>query len=450
MADEIDTQNLPHLKDVQGQGEKSEIDPNSAAALDKLLLDATGKTGDESGEIKAAPTAPTAEQEAAAKEAAEKEAAEKASKDEPSAEEAEAAKVAAEKAAAEKAAAAAPKAKADDLDSVELPPYTKPKTGEAFAQVKIIARERISTLEKERDELRAKAAELEGKVKEGLPPETKKELEELRAFRQKMDVEADPSFKEFDSRATKNEEAIYAKLKESGIGDDAIKKIKEIGGPAQVDWDPVLSKLPSQVRRYIENKLVENEDLSEKKRSAVDAAKANAAQYLETRSKETESQKTARLTETEKHVNDMVPKMAWFADIKVAANAKPEEKAAAESHNKLIGEIREELKDAITNDSPETKAILTIAYAQLRKLRVDHAALETRHTTEVKALTKERDELKSKLEGIKKSGTPRIRSGSAEAPAGGGNPSESIGKQLKKDPGQHLDDLLKASLAAAQ
>src|SRR6185436_6579366 len=145
-------------------------DPDTSAALDKMLAEAgfspDGQPLDE-----------------------------RRSADEPTAEE----RAAAEKAEADKKAAAAKK---DDLDAVELPPYTKPKTAESFAKVKTIARQKIAAIEKEREELKAKMVELEKTAKDGLPAEAKKELEELREFRAKVDVEADPKFKEYDATIT--------------------------------------------------------------------------------------------------------------------------------------------------------------------------------------------------------------------------------------------------------
>jgi hypothetical protein len=171
-----------------------------------------------------------------------------------------------------------------------------------------------------------------------------KELEELRAFRLKLDVEADPSFKKFDEQVTANVESIYSKLRAAGVGEESIKKIQELGGPGEVDWDSLSSKLNPQLKRYIDGKLFENEDLVEKKKQAIEAAKKNAGEFLKTREQELGKSTEANRKATETEINGMLPQMPWLKEREITANAKPEEKASAESHNKLISEIRENMK----------------------------------------------------------------------------------------------------------
>lgn len=424
---------LTDLASVPG-GEKPTIDPESADALDALFAQATVKPDEKADE--SAPeekpdekAAPTAEEKPEAEEKP------------PVAEE-----------TSEPVAEEKPAPVTDSLDSVELPPYTKPKTGEAFAQVKAIARERIASVEKERDALKAQIAELEGKVSQGLPPETEKELSELREFRQKLDVEAHPSFKSWDAQITQNTESIYAKLKAAGVAEASIKKIQELGGPSEVDWEPLAAKLPSQLKRYIEGKIYENEDLGEKKRVAMEDAKRNASEFLRTQS---QSQTTAARKEYE----SFLPRLKWFNEQSVAPTATPEEKAAAETHNKFVKETRQLMDETLNDDSPKTRAILAIGYAQLQKTKADYDALvaasktvSEKHQAEVTQVKTEVTSLKAELKKAKEF-IAKIKGASTanldtSAPSGDARPRAKA--DLSEHGGDAIDRLLKETLASRE
>src|SRR6185503_12501391 len=97
----------------------------------------------------------------------------------------------------------------DDFDAITLPPYSKPKTNESFDKLKTLARERVAAAEQERDALKKERDELAAKLGNGIPVELESELKELRSFRSKLDVEADPEFKTFDKTIADNTESIY-------------------------------------------------------------------------------------------------------------------------------------------------------------------------------------------------------------------------------------------------
>src|SRR6185503_8432341 len=117
----------------------------------------------------------------------------------------------------------------DDFDAITLPPYSKPKTNESFDKLKTLARERVAAAEQERDALKKERDELAAKLGNGIPVELESELKELRSFRSKLDVEADPEFKTFDKTIADNTESIYARLKADGFTDEHIAKIKALG-----------------------------------------------------------------------------------------------------------------------------------------------------------------------------------------------------------------------------
>lgn len=340
--------------------------------------------------------------------------------------------------------AAAPAATpTDDLDTVELPPHTKPKTAESFAKVKFMARERITALQKERDELKAKHEQAEARAKE-VTPEIKKELEELRAFRQKVDVEADPVFREWDDKVKSNDDMIYSRLKSSGFSEETLKKIQELGGPANVDWDAIGDKLPAGLKRYIEGKVFENEDLAERKKQAIEKAKANAAEYLKGRQGELAKGTEQRVKESTAEFEKAKPQLKWLVK-KDTATAKPEEKAFLEAHNKLVEEVEQEVQDAIADDSPGMKALLVSAYCQARRSKFEYDILKSSTTAEIEKLKKELEEKSGLLERIKKSGTPRLAS---SAPAGKPSSAPKAGTEYLEHGSDALDRHLKETLAA--
>lgn len=336
----------------------------------------------------------------------------------------------------------------DDLDSIELPPHTKPKTAESFANVKNLARTKIAAIEKERDEQKARADKAEEAAKKAPTPEETKELEELRAFRRKVDVEADPSFKEFDTKSTRNVDMIYSKLEASGFDKETIAKIKEMGGPASVNWDDLESKgkIPTSLRRYVQGKLFENDDLKEQKKLAIDAAKKNADEYLKNREAEMAKSEDDLVQETAKEWDGLKPKVDWLVKQEITDKMKPEEKALAEEHNKLVEGIETDLKDALQDTSPRMKALLIAGYAVGRKMSWEFTRLKTATDAKIASLTKDLEAANSRLERIKGASPGRVNS---SAPAA--TPAKKVTASSHvhaTDRGDHLDQLLAEAQAA--
>lgn len=329
----------------------------------------------------------------------------------------------------------------DEFDEIELPPHAKPKTTESFATVKTLARQRIAEARKERDELKAKLEEAEKSAKAGLPEEAKKELEELRDFRRQMDVEADPSFKEFDSKSTANTEAMFSKLAAAGFDKDAIQKVKEIG-LANVDWDKLLAdgKINSGLKRFIDGKLFENDDLVEKKKQAIAEAKKNAEKFLAERAKNDTRTDDAFATETNKQWSEAIaPKIDWLKEHTITDKTPAAEKEIAQAHNKLVKEIQADIKEAIADPSPYMKAILVGSYATSKKLAWELTRLKTGTDAQIKKLTEELASANKTLERIKGASPGKVNS---SAPANTPAKKVTESSHLKVDTGSHLDSLL--------
>jgi hypothetical protein len=305
----------------------------------------------------------------------------------------------------------------DELDAVELPPHTKPKTGEAFDTVKRIAREKIVELTKKAAEVEAARVELETKVKslgDGMTPEIKKELEELRSFRRGLDVESDPEFKAFDAKAQANTDTIYTKLLAAGATSETIDKIKALGGPNGVDWEPILAKLSPVTRRAIESKLVENEDITERKAKAIEVAKKNSDQFLKTRAAQTEEQKKSLQVRAETTLKGLLPEFEWLKPKTADAKATAAQKAEVAKHNELVKESEQYMKEAIADDSPEMRATLALAGPELFRARAELSALKSTSEAQITKLTSELKSSNDLLAKVKNGSTGRLRNTSAE------------------------------------
>jgi len=339
---------------------------------------------------------------------------------------------------------------ADEFDAIALPPYTKPNTAKSFEQLKTAARTKLATVEAEREAFKK---ELEA-AKSAAPvapvaAEVEKELKELREFRQKMDVEADPSFKDFDAKIASNTEAIYSRMEAAGLDKSIIERVKALGGPGEVDWDKVAAKLPGNFRRFLDAKIVDNEDLIDKKKAAIEAAKKNSTEFLKSRESQITGTAAERQAKTEAQIAELTPKaLPWMVKKTAAADATPEVKAEIERHNKLVADVSKDLADAKADDSPEMRAILVLSYGQFRRGQIDlaqeranSAALVDNHKKEIAAVNAKLAEVTGKLDKIKKSSTGRLTGGlapTAERPA------------PKANYDQSTDDALDTLLAAAK
>lgn len=314
-----------------------------------------------------------------------------------------------------------PAAAKDALDEVQLPPYSKPKTGEAFDKVKSIAREQLGQRDAEIARLSKELSDREEKLKALPTPEQQKqvealtkEVEELRNFRRASDIENDPGFKsEYDGKIDANNNLILAKLAEAGMSPEQIDAAKKLG-VENVDWDPLLPKLSPALRHLISAKLGANVELRDAKAAAVDAARKEPSKF-ETQRREVQAR---TLTET---ANSFLTKMSWTAEKQVPANATPEQKAEIDAHNKTAKEAQALIQTALKDYSPETFAELAVGTAAAHKFKADFLALKAtseaaaaKFKTDLDSVTKERDAFKSELDKIKKAGRTHVRQGSGQ------------------------------------
>jgi hypothetical protein len=444
------------IGEIQGVDSLPSTDAETALELDAMLLAATEASGDSGGETPSAEDEAKAEADAKAiadandaVAAAETEAAKKTAEAEEAAVtkaalentdagvdsneklraeaavEAEAAAEAATKAAAEVAAAeAVAKAneKKDELDTVEIPKNLRPKSAEAFETIKRLAREKVTASELRATELETRVKELETTAADStdpLTPELKAELEELRTFRKKLDVESDPQFKSFDKTVEDNTESIYAKLSANGATAETIKAIKDMGGPDKIDWEPILDKLPPLVRRSIETKLVNSEEILENKARAIKEAKENADEFLSTRATHNEGQQKERQALAVSTLNGIRKEFTWMTPKVIDPKAKDQaaEKVAVDAHNELVKDSEQYLAEAMADDSPEMRATVAMAGPELFRARAELADLKATTTVQIRKLGNDLKQATTLLTKIKAGSTTRLRDTSAAAKA---------------------------------
>ena len=305
----------------------------------------------------------------------------------------------------------APAPVVDPLDAIELPPNTKSKSAQAFGMLKEAAKKRISEMTTQLTEALNKITGLTQQVEEvkktsgKLPPEVEKEISEARQFKASLDVENDPEFKKYDSSLTENTDSIYKKLEIAGYTKENIDRIKELGGPEAIDWEPLFPKLPPQISRFIQATLIDNERLRDQKQKAMTSAKGNAVVYTQ--------QRTQR---EEKSVQDIVSSftkdLVWLQPKEVPAGATAEERTAIEQTNAAVKTYQDTLKGYLGSRTPERYAELAVGTLIAHRFKEELAVIKATQTESDKklaAVVKERDTLAAKLEAIKRAQVPRVR-----------------------------------------
>lgn len=398
-------------QDLAGQSNAPEDSSDTASALDALAELVTKEKADAPEEKDADVTKPEAKPVVTTpdpvKEAADKAASEEASK----------------KAATEEAT----KKRADDIfkDTPSLPAGASPKSSEAFASVKIKAAQEISSREQKIEELEKKNKELEDRLANPIPDETVKELEDLRQFRARLDVEADPAFKEFDRKVASGQEFIYDQLRKSpAVTDEVIEKIKKLGGPEKVNLDKLFESIGDpDMKRLVEHRISEIEQIKWQKEQSIKTTKANIKEHLEKRQQEADQFATGHRQSTQAEIDVHSKKLEWLAEKKDTATATAEEKAANAEHNKFVATVRGHMKAALEDDSPQMRGIMTVGMAQLLYLQRVHAASESVHAkaiaakdADIAAKAKEVEELTAKLARLTRASRHRDSSAPDTAP----------------------------------
>lgn len=342
-------------------------------------------------------------------------------------------------------AAEAHKKRADEIfkDSPSLPSNASPKSTEAFSSVKIKAAQEISAKEAEIEKLRKENEELATKLKDPVPDELKKELDDHRNWRAKLDIETDPKFKSFDKTVSESREFIYSQLRKSpAVGQAVIDEIKKYGGPENIQMEKIFEAMKDPtIQRLVESKIADIEMAKFNKEQAIKSAKENVDQYLSDRQKTWDESATAHNTVTQSEVEKLTGKLDWLKP-KVESGT-DEEKAGATAHNKFVSDVQGHLKNALQDDSPQMRAIMLTGMAQLLYAQRVLEAERSTHAEEKKSHEETKKLLadtNATLEKLKKASVSRLRE--SAAPPGGKLPATT--KDVDFRPAsQAIDDIAK-------
>lgn len=316
-----------------------------------------------------------------------------------------------EKSAAEQLKAQTEAAEKLFKDSPGLPPNASPKSHESFSAIKIKAAQEISQREAELEKLKKEIAELQEKTKNPVPPDLQKELDDHRNWRAKLDVDADPKFKQFDKRIAESHEFIYAQLRKSpAVNDDVINAIKKAGGPEKVKFEKLFAAINDPIiQRLVEAKVGEIELVHFDKQKAIDETKENVSKYMEERSKQQQAVASQHQTVTKQRVDGLVNQLDWIKTKPVDDKADAATKASVTEHNAFVTEVQQQIAAALQDDSAEMRAILLVGMAQLFQNQRETAGLKK----ELDAKTKELADVNAKWAKVKESSTTRLREGGA-------------------------------------
>lgn len=301
-------------------------------------------------------------------------------------------------------------------DSPKLPPNASPKSSEAFSSIKLKAAQEISAREQEIEKLKKQIEDAKKPSPEIL--EKEKELEDLRLWRAKVDVEYDPKFKGHDKGIEQQREFIYAQLsKNTAFTPEIIEQIKKYGGPDMVNMSKLfeLAKDPT-LQRLVESKLADIEMAKYNKDQAIKAAKENISQYIKEREEAQTKAVTAHAQAVTAHLSQYLDKLEWYSERQLPKDADEATKKEIESHNEFIKTLKPQVMEAISDNTPEMKAVLVTGMAQLFKLQREVPALKT----ELEATKKSLAEITAKWEAVKNSSRSRLNE--SAAPSGGITP----------------------------
>lgn len=341
------------------------------------------------------------------------------------------------------AVTAATSSAADPYGEIKLRSDASPKTRETFEQMRTLARERETTLQRERDEISTRLAEQEKLVKElqskttELPEDIRAELEDHRKFRVQFDVENTPEFKtKFDSRINANYETIYSRLQQHGLPQTEVDKLKSFS-PADRDAaiDTFLAKLPPESRRVIEAKLVDNVAAVEERTSNINLVRSKASEILVARQQKQAEALAQRDAEIASTIKPALAKLEWIHFKEVPANAAPEEKKRLEAHNAFAADLQDALRTAIIDDSPKTRAEAALAVPLARYYGKAYKDLQVAHDAALKKL-KAIEDASSTSRTARTLANPRP----AAAPA----------PKAPADSGDALDQLFNQAVASGQ
>lgn len=261
------------------------------------------------------------------------------------------------------------------LDPETITPSKEIKSKEALLNWKQ-ANENSKKIYNENKKLSEKIKSLEAVVaqKGGLSQEEikalKGQIEELRPYREMVDIQHDPDFrKNYDEPMEASKKAIHKILKDLQTPDETIALI-DFTNHAQVD--KVIAVMEEAGQKTLSRRVLahaeEIQKLHEKRQEALGNAKTKFSEFSKTR----EQTNLTKKTESEAIMNQVVQQAYELKDDKgtlqlpflalreIPPDATKQQLNEVESHNKMAEQLQGEIQNIIKNDAPEHRALTAV------------------------------------------------------------------------------------------
>lgn len=283
-----------------------------------------------------------------------------------------------------------------------LPANASQKSRDSFENLRKAAVEREAAQRTRAESAEAKLVLAEVALKEtqskvgALTPELESELKELREHRALFATETDPAFKQkYDSRQLAQYEEIYAQLRGHQLSEDEITALKGMPkAERDANIDRYLGLLSDAAhKRPIESRMLKIEGIEEERKAELAATKVKADEVVKTLRTAPAQQTQARLDSIANLVRPKLTGLDWISLKEVTATTPPETKKAYEAHNEFAKRMQHSLREAITDDSVETRAVAALA-----------VPLSYYFSRELNSTKAELAEVKARLEKIIKAG----------------------------------------------
>lgn len=352
--------------------------------------------------------------------------------------------------------AADERAKEEEVTEEELQvlPHDKPKTAKRIKTLWDKAEKAMSQVaetKKEVEEKNAKLAALEAelnKIKTTDPlqnEEVKKQLDDLKMYRRRYELEKDPEVKEkFDLRVESAETSIKQTLAKRGAGAALIKIIEDEGGwlkfadsdrdielangqtmKAAEIADAIKKTLPASERRSVDAlELEQIQTRRERERFFAEETKKASAyfeQHEQASKQQQELQKQA-VEQSRKLIDEWRVKVEqeneWLKEKEIPAAATQDQRAAVEEENKHTKQVRGVIMKALNASKLDDMLEVVLDSAKYYQERRTTAKLGDR----VKTLEAQLAEKQAEIDKFKKAGASIPKSGSLVG--GGGSPAQ--------------------------
>lgn len=362
---------------------------------------------------------------------------------------------------AEKAAPVDPDAPTDE--DLQVLPHDKPKTAKRIQALLKKVDAINSTYAETRRDVEAKAkrlSELEEQLKkvQSVDPTTteavKTQLDELRMYKRKYELDKDPEIKvKFDAKVEYAESGITDILTARQASPELLKLIAKEGGwtkfsgsqspvavraadgttttiTAAEASENILAALPILERKKIESAMMEQIQIERDKKRFLEEETKRASEFFSEREEQTKKQMESQsraVEDAKKLIEDFkttaINERDWLKQQQIPENATPQEKANIEDSNAYRKQLAQLLKKNLeVKDVPSMLGVVedSVAYYAERRKTALLTQEVTKLRAELESRSKEMDKFKSASKSTARHGS--IAGGGSSAPAATNKP----------------------------